>query len=200
MLGCFPLVKYINIIKRTEESTEAMAAAAKTGIWPPNIKNNHNQSVTTSQAFFFFSLKQTGRCWRSPHTNSKYKFVGQIQNITRWALPSTSESEVGDFWMSLECIAYHTEDCSAASVMGGGGAKGGIWYAEDGVEDLNYLTQLVLHTGRGKKERTKDNYFRAERLSRWFTFQNAKKKWLIMEKCGKYAEQARALTAPSTLH
>lgn len=39
--------------------------------------------------------------------------------------------------------------------MGGEGPKGGIWYAEDGVEDQNYLTQLVLHTGGGKKNEQK---------------------------------------------
>lgn len=84
MLGCFPLVKRINIIKRTEESTEAMAAAAKTGIWPPNIKNNHNQSVATSQASFFFFSKADGLLPEEPtHADSKYKFAGQIRNIAR---------------------------------------------------------------------------------------------------------------------
>lgn len=53
----------------------------------------------------------------------------------------------------------------------GKGPEGGIWYAGEGEQDQNYLTQLVLQTW--EENSFKGNYFQANR--QWFTSQNTRK-------------------------
>lgn len=53
----------------------------------------------------------------------------------------------------------------------GKGPKGSIWYAGEGEQDQNYLTQLVLQTW--EESSIKANYFQANR--QWFSSQNTMK-------------------------
>lgn len=102
--------------------------------------------------------------------------TGQVKNIT---LPSTSKSEVGDFNV--------TKDCCSIFIMGRG-PKGGIWYAGEGEQDQNYLTQLVLQAS--EENSMKANYIQANHQSQWFASRNTRQKW--PKSWYKYAEQERA--------
>lgn len=57
----------------------------------------------------------------------------------------------------------------------GKGPKGGIWYAGEGEQDRNYLTQLVLQTW--EENNVQANYFQANRQSQWFIPQNTTERW-----------------------
>ena len=94
-------------------------------------------------------LKRTGWCCKSPDTQTpnqtslgKWKIL-HIQRCQAWA------SLKWVILMLLKCVAFHTEGCYTISIMGKG-PKGGIWYAGEGEQDQNYLTQLVLRT-RGER-------------------------------------------------
>lgn len=121
----------------------------------------------------------THKHWIKLHwANEKYYTNNTAKHQQAWS---------GGIFMLLRCVACHTEDCYTIFIMGKG-PEGGIWYAGEGEQDQNYLTQLVLQTW--EENSFKGNYFQANR--QWFTSQNTTKNDTDLKNCCKCAETEKA--------